>query len=125
MHQRAAIIGRRESGEEFPAEVSLAKLETADGLAFTAIVRDLSERRDTEMRLIEHAQELQLARERVAELEAFALDLRIRLTEQEEIAAALRAELATEYDARRNGPLAVLRGRVRGVLRRLRALLLR
>ncbi|WP_296594941.1 ATP-binding protein [Phenylobacterium sp.] len=61
MHQRAAIIGRRESGEEFPAEVSLAKLETADGPAFTAIVRDLSERRDTEMRLIEAREQAEKA----------------------------------------------------------------
>jgi len=65
MHDRAPIVGRRRSGEEFPAEVSLAVLETAMGHAFTAIVRDLSERRDTELRLIaarEQAEKANLAK---------------------------------------------------------------
>ncbi|MBJ7411405.1 MAG: PAS domain S-box protein [Phenylobacterium sp.] len=65
MHDRAPIVGRRRSGEEFPAEVSLAVLDTATGDAFTAIVRDLSERRDTELRLIaarEQAEKANLAK---------------------------------------------------------------
>ncbi|UTP38316.1 PAS domain S-box protein [Phenylobacterium sp. LH3H17] len=53
MHERAEILGLRKNGEEFPAEASLAKLETLDGFAFTTIIRDLSERKATERRLIE------------------------------------------------------------------------
>ncbi|WP_293459463.1 PAS domain S-box protein [Phenylobacterium sp.] len=61
MHERAVIVGRRRDGEEFPAEASLAKLETPNGEAFTAIVRDLSERRATEARLIEAREEAERA----------------------------------------------------------------
>src|SRR3990167_4012752 len=39
MHERSEIRGLRKNGEEFPAEASLAKLETADGFAFTTVVR--------------------------------------------------------------------------------------
>jgi PAS domain S-box-containing protein len=57
MHSRGEILGRRKNGEEFPAEASLAKLETADGFVFTAVVRDLSERKTAEQRLIEAREE--------------------------------------------------------------------
>lgn len=53
MHERSIIYGLRRCGEEFPAEASLAKLETADGVAFTTIIRDLSEWRASEARLNE------------------------------------------------------------------------
>ena len=61
MHDRAVIVGRRKSGEEFPAEASLAKLETANGYAFTAIVRDLSEQKMAELRLIEAREQAEKA----------------------------------------------------------------
>lgn len=80
-------------------------------------------REQAEMRLIEQGDELHESRLRVAELEAFALDLRIRLTEQEEIVTALRSELAAEYATRRTTPLARVRARVRALLGRLRSLL--
>ena len=53
MHDRTEIGGRRASGETFPAEASLARLETQDGLFFAAIVRDLSDRKANEQRLFE------------------------------------------------------------------------
>ncbi|RAK66371.1 ATP-binding protein [Phenylobacterium kunshanense] len=56
MHQRAEIRGRRKSGEVFPAEASLAKLSTRNGGVFTAIVRDLTQAKAAEQRLI-HARE--------------------------------------------------------------------
>ncbi|MDP1874496.1 PAS domain-containing hybrid sensor histidine kinase/response regulator [Phenylobacterium sp.] len=53
MGDRAPVHGRRKSGGQFPAEASLAKLETAGGLAFVSVVRDLSEVRAAEARLTE------------------------------------------------------------------------
>lgn len=61
MHDRTAIMGLRKSGEEFPAEASLAKLETASGIAFTAIVRDLSTQKAAELRLIEAREQAERA----------------------------------------------------------------
>ncbi|HET6970044.1 MAG TPA: ATP-binding protein, partial [Phenylobacterium sp.] len=61
MHDRATILGQRKSGEEFPAEASLARLETPTGLAYTAIVRDLSMQRAAELRLIEAREQAERA----------------------------------------------------------------
>ncbi|MFN3522737.1 MAG: PAS domain S-box protein [Phenylobacterium sp.] len=61
MHERMEIVGLRKSGEEFPAEASLARLETGDGFIFTTIVRDLSERKAVERRLIEAREEAERA----------------------------------------------------------------
>lgn len=47
------IIGRRRTGEEFFAEASLSKLPTADGLLYTVVLRDVTERHRIERR--EHA----------------------------------------------------------------------
>lgn len=53
MAERSEVYGRRKSGEEFPAEVAISRMVVDGELRFTAILRDVSERRRTERALRE------------------------------------------------------------------------
>ena len=67
MAQRQEIFGRRRNGEEFPAEASISKLAVGGRRFFTAVLRDITDRKETEREI----QEL-LLRERAARAEAEA-----------------------------------------------------
>ena len=53
MGARKKLLGQRKAGEEFPAEVSIAKLDTDEGMFFGVIVRDATEWFDAQRSLTE------------------------------------------------------------------------
>ncbi len=54
------VVGLRANGEEFPVEASISKIGNNGDKAFTAILRDVSERKRTECKLVENEALLRL-----------------------------------------------------------------
>jgi len=69
MGERRVVAGRRKDGTEFPAEVTISKLERGSETLLTAIVRDATVRKKYEDALVKMNQELEeRVRARTAEL---------------------------------------------------------
>lgn len=45
------VFGRRKNGAEFPAEASIAKLDTKEGILFTVMLKDVTERQQNQEKL--------------------------------------------------------------------------
>ncbi len=82
MSERPELMGLRKSGEEFAAEVTISKLKREGQWLFTAIVRDVTERRLLEKQLrsekddLARANQLMMGREeRILELKHQVNDL--------------------------------------------------
>jgi PAS domain S-box-containing protein len=85
------LVGLRKDGDEFPLELSLANWETKEGVFFTAIIRDISARKQVENALQAARSELERrVEERTAELGAANAKLLEQVSECEQAELALR-----------------------------------
>ena len=114
------LEGRSADGREFPVELSLATWKEGDQRAFTAVLRDITRRKQAEEDLRRNAAELAAAN---AELDAFSYsvshDLRAPLRSIDGFSQALLEDCADRLDETGRSHL----GRVRAAAQRMAALI--
>ena len=89
--RRPDIFGRRKSGEEFPAEAAISKLDLDGQRLFTVVLRDLTARRRLERELVQALGEQRFLAQ-LGELFASSLDYRETLTRAAQAAVAFMAD---------------------------------
>ncbi|WP_172657291.1 PAS domain S-box protein [Myxosarcina sp. GI1] len=67
------VFGLRKNGEEFPAEASIAKLSTREGMLFTVMIKDVTERLQAKEKL-EASQALLAKAEKIAKIGSWEYD---------------------------------------------------
>jgi len=91
------LIARRKNGSEFPIEIMLSPLESAEGILVTAAIRDITNRKKAEAHLLQKVEELNRSNE---ELGQFAYVVSHDLQEPLRMVASYTQLLSRRYKGR-------------------------